>query len=42
MSGALFSITGLWRGWAAALTPVSESSGERKDGNTANREMWDE
>lgn len=42
MSGALFGIIGLRKGWVAALTPVSESSGERTDGNTANREMWDE
>lgn len=41
MSGALFGIRGLRKGWKAALTPVSGSSGEQKDGNIANCEMCD-
>lgn len=41
MSGALFGIRGLRKGWEAALTPVSGSSGERNDGNIANWEMWE-
>lgn len=42
ISGAQLGIRGLRKGWKAALTPVSGSSGERYDGNIANLEMWDE